>query len=274
MWKAFHHPDFSLPVVKRRIGLELLEMLEVLGDVAVHGAWAFLENRTYPNRKALVQAVGRLSKQGLVVKRRGLDTPVLQLTDQAGSQLENYFQPERFWNRKWNGIWYLLMYDIPEIDRAYRNTLRMFLKRQRMGCFQKSVWIASHDIRPQYADLDEAAALGAFACVFEAKTVLGMPPYKVVESAWDFERLYEIQQRYCNVFSANLEILDGMPTPALGMLMRLAAEEVDAYRSAFVLDPLLPAQLLPRDYQGKTVYDLHLRLTGRIRTKLGGVNPG
>jgi len=43
MWQAFHHPDISLPVVRRRIGLELVEMLDILGDVAIHGGWAFLQ---------------------------------------------------------------------------------------------------------------------------------------------------------------------------------------------------------------------------------------
>jgi len=177
MWKSFHHPDISLPVVRRRIGLELVEMLDVLGAVAVHGAWAFLHNRTYPNRKALDQAIGRLSRQGLIVKRQGLDTPVLELS--ADAVVEDYFQPEKWWGRKWNDIWYLLVYDIPETDRSYRNTLRGFLKKHRMGCFQKSVWISPYDIRSQYSDLDEAAALGAFACLFESRTVLGMSSERV-----------------------------------------------------------------------------------------------
>lgn len=273
MWKAFHHPDVSLPVVKRRIGLELLELLEVLGDVAVHGAWAFLHNRTYPNPKALEQAIGRLSKQGLVVKRQGLKTPFLRLADDADKVLENYFQPEKFWNRKWDGIWYLLMYDIPESDKAYRNTLRQFLRRQRMGCFQKSVWVAAHDIRPQYADLDEAAALGAFACLFEARTVLGMPSEKVVRESWDFDRIYDIQSRFCDIYSANLQLLQGVVALGMDDLMRLAAEEIDAFRSAFVLDPLLPGQLLPTDYKGRDVIALHRQIADGIRGKLMAVNP-
>ncbi|WP_136064023.1 PaaX family transcriptional regulator C-terminal domain-containing protein [Pontiella sulfatireligans] len=273
MWEPFHHADISLPVVRRRIGLELLEMLDVLGDVAIHGAWAFLHNRTYPNRKALDQAIGRLSKQGLVVKRRGLDTPWLELTAGAEESMEAYFHPDKWWNTKWNGIWYLLVYDVPEADRPYRNVLRKFLRRQRMGCFQKSVWITPHDIRPQYADLEEAAAVEVFACLFEARTVLGMPAEKVVWESWDFDQLYDIQKRFCDVYAGNLEILDGLVSPSLDTLMRLAAEEVDAFRSAFVLDPLLPSQLLPCDYKGKEAFALHQKLTNQIRSKLMEVNP-
>lgn len=272
MWKAFHHPDISLPVVRRRISLELVEMLEAFGEMATRGALAFIySNRTRPNSRSLDQAVDRLTKQGLVVQRRGLDTPLLQRSE--GAAVEDYFHPEKWWDKKWNGIWYQLVYDVPEADRSYRNTLRDFLKQQRMGCFQKSVWITPNDIRPQYADLDEAAALGAFACLFEARTVLGMSAEQVVWESWDMDRLYDIQKRFCDVYSENLELLESYAVPPLDDLMRLAAEELDAYRSAFVLDPLLPNALLPRSYQGKKAFALHRGIVSKIKAKLPDANP-
>jgi phenylacetic acid degradation operon negative regulatory protein len=267
MWKAFHHPDISLPVVRRRVGLELLEMLDILGDTAAHGAYAFLQNRSYPNRATYYNAVSRLSKLGLIVKEQGTDTPVLKISEEGSGLLETYFRPNRWWSRKWDGIWYLLLYDVPEVDRSYRNVLRQFLKQQRMGCFQKSVWIAAHDIRPQYADLAEAAALDAFACLFEARTVLGMPAEKVVWESWDFDGLRQTQKRFCEIYGDNLDILQGAISLDLDSLMKLAAEEIDAYRSAFVLDPLLPDPLLPMDYLGKQVYSLHLDVVKMIRSK-------
>lgn len=273
MWKAFHSPDISFPVVRRRIGLDLLEMLDILGDVAAHGGWAFLRNRSCENPSAYKGAVDRLARQGLIIKQRGLDTPMLRISDDGAGLLDPYFHPDRWWRRKWNGIWYLLVFDIPEADRSYRNVLRQFLKKQRMGCFQKSVWIGSHDIRPQYADLETAAAINSFACLFEARTVLGMPTEKVVRASWDFESLYVVQNRFCEVYSDNLKVLQEQDSPGLETLMQLAAEEIDAFRSAFVLDPLLPDQLLPSDYKGKEAHALHLQITKQIRLKLSGINP-
>ena len=273
MWKAFHHPDISLPVVRRRIGLELLEMLELFGEVAAHGVWAFLNNRSYPNHTACIRATDRLSKQGLLVELQGLDTPVLRISDEGSHSLEDYFRPEKQWGKRWSGIWYLLVYDVPEADRPYRNTLRQFLKKQRMGCFQKSVWITPRDIRPQYEDLELAASLGAFACLFEARTVLGMPAEKVVRESWDFDRLYDLQKRFCDVYAENLELLQSPLAPDLDTLMRLAAEEIDAYRIAFALDPLLPNALLPADYKGKEAYGLHVKIIHAIQSKLQTCNP-
>ena len=273
MWKAFHHPDISVPVVRRRIGLELLELLELFGDVSAHGGWAFLHNRTDPNLRGYRRAVVRLSKQGLIVKEQGLNTPRLKISKEGSESIATYLRPDKWWTRKWNGIWYLLLYDVPEVDRSYRNVLRQFLQTQRMGCFQKSVWITPHDIRPQYSDLEMGAAIGTFAALFEARTVLGMPANKVVRESWDLERLHAIQKIFCDTYGENLDILSGSALLVPEQLMRLAVEEMDAYRSAFVLDPLLPTQLLPDDYLGREVFDLHLKLIAEIRRKLMEANP-
>ncbi|HKL23037.1 MAG TPA: hypothetical protein VJ904_14620, partial [Tichowtungia sp.] len=132
MWKAFHHPDISLPVVRRRVGTELLELLEIFGEVTVHGGWAFLHNRTCPDTRSYQRAIRRLSKQGLIVSGRGLDTPRLQISGNGSQQLVAYLHPDRWWRKKWNGIWYMLLYDVPETARSYRNVLRQFLQTQRM----------------------------------------------------------------------------------------------------------------------------------------------
>jgi phenylacetic acid degradation operon negative regulatory protein len=265
MWKPFHHPDISLPVVRRRAGVELLELLDAVGDVIARGAWALMQNRTQPSRTAYNQAVYRLSKQGLIVKEQGVNTPLLKLSPDAEGMMDPYLKPDRWWNRKWNGIWYLLMYDVPEVDRSYRNVLRNFLRNQRMGCFQKSVWVTPHDIRAQYSDLEKAAAVEVFACLFEARTVLGMPSEKVVLQSWDFGHLYEIQKQYYDTYAENLDILQSNRSISIELLARLAVEELTAFRSAFCLDPLLPGRLLPHEYLGRQVYDLHLRITDQLR---------
>lgn len=266
MWKAFHHPDISIPVIRRRVGLELLEMLDILGDAAAHGAWAFMRNHRDSDRAAYRKALQRLANQGLVVKHMGLDTPQLHISEAGSNSLSSYFQPEKHWNKTWSGIWYLLVYDVPEVDRTYRNVLRKFLKSQRMGCFQKSIWISAWDIRPQYADLARGAALDAFACLFEARTVLGMRAEQVVNEAWDFEQLYVLQKHFCDVYSDNLELLRSKPEEInVDKLVRLAAEELDAYRAAFARDPLLPSKLLPYSYKGKEAYTLHTEIIKDIR---------
>lgn len=271
-WVEFHHPDISLPVVRRKIALEVVEMLELAALFMTRGGWAVLNRSCYPNTKAYRNAVYRLKKAGLVVHREGggLETPRLQITPKAQGCLPDYFNPEPHWGKKWNRIWYLLVYDVPEKDRGYRNTLRRFLKQARLGCLQQSVWVTPRDIRPEFDDLVKGAAVDAFAFLFESRTVLGLPGREVVNRAWDMDRLHEIQLRYCETIEQNLERLaDGCSEADLGTLMRMGLQ---AYHAAFAEDPLLPNALLPRGYQGKRAYELHCRLMAGIGDKLVASN--
>ncbi len=211
----------------------------------------------YPNQAAYLNATSRLRKKGLIVKRsEGAKPPQLFLSEEGRSELPDYFSPEKLWGRKWNGIWYMMVYDVPEVDRKYRNVLRQFLKRMRMGCLQQSVWVTPLDIRPAFDDLATAANVNAFAYLFEARTVLGLPSCQVVEDAWDFDRLNILQEHYCLVMEKNIASLKNQDCDAEDLvgLMRISME---AYHAAFVEDPLLPMSLLPRNYLGKQVLSLH-----------------
>ena len=259
-WAEFHHPDISIPVVRRRIALEMVEMLELAALFMSRGGWAVLNRACYPDKKAYNNATYRLRKAGLVVHRKegSPDTPRLELTPLAKGRLPAYFNPEAQWGRRWNRIWYMLIYDVPEVDRAYRDVLRRFLKQERLGCLQQSVWVTPVDIRPQFDDLVKAAVVDSFAFLFESRTVLGLPSWRVAEQAWNLDQLYAVQRRYCDTVEENLIRLQaGCNSEELGRLMRMSLQ---AFHSAFVGDPLLPQALLPRDYQGKRAWELHCRL--------------
>jgi phenylacetic acid degradation operon negative regulatory protein len=262
-WTDFHHPDISFPVLRRRLGMELMELLQVSGLFMARGGWAVMNRSCYPNRKLYREATYRLRDKGLLIRTEGVETPILTLTDEGADLLPDYFNPERFWERKWNGIWYLLVYDVPESDRKYRDILRQFLKRMHLGCLQQSVWVTPVDIRPDYDDLVKGAAVDAFAYLFEARTVLGLPNRRVVDDAWNFDQLYDRQKHYCDVMSENLLKLQAGPVEFddLATLMRVS---LSGFHSAFADDPLLPRSLWPVDYQGEYAFGLHRRLFEQI----------
>ncbi len=158
----------------------------------------------------------------------------------------------------------MLIFDVPEKDRPYRDTLRRFLKQLRMGCLQKSVWITPQDIRPEYADLEETAAIDAVAYLLESRTVLRLDRQEMVQNAWNFKRLHKLQARYLDVFEENVTRLE-RPGYCEQDLMSLLYQEAEAYIHAMASDPLLPSTLLPNDYLGKKVWKLRNRLRSRIR---------
>jgi len=266
-WKPFHHPDWSLPVIRRRASEEWLDVLAGISEILATRGRCINWNKTYPSEKAYQSAMSRLQKKGLVVRINPKETlPHLILTDNAKARCPAYQHPEKLWNTQWSKIWYTLVFDVPESERHYRDSLRRLLKRMRMGCLQRSVWITPRDIRPEYADLEKGAAVGTVAYLLESRTVLHLDQQEMVLNAWDFGHLHELQSRYLKVFTENLTVLD-RPTHTEESLMGLLYQESEAYAQAMQLDPLLPKTLHPENYLGEKVW----RLRNRLRTRIAHI---
>ncbi len=262
-WKPFHHPDLSLPVVRRRASEEWLDILGGIGEILMTRGRSISWSKTFPTSTAYRSAMSRLQKKGLIIRTDGRDDlPRLILTEAGKSSRPDYHCPDKFWNKRWNGIWYMLIFDVPEKERHYRDTLRKFLKQLRMGCLQKSVWITPQDIRPEYDDLEKAASIHAVAYLLESRTVLHEDQEEMVCNAWNFQKLNELHQRYIDVFTENLHSI--AQAPSSGELMKLLYQESEAYIQAMIGDPLLPGKLHPHNYLGTQVWELHNRLRTAI----------
>ena len=267
-WIDFHHPDISWPVVRRHAKIEFMEILELSALFMSRGGWAVINRSCYPSDAAYRSAKSRLFKQGLIAKRSvNAASPELRLTETGKSFVPAYFHPEKCWNRTWNKIWYLLVYDVPETDRAYRDVLRRFLKTKRLGQLQQSVWITPEDIRPDFDDLCEAANINSFAFLFESRTVLGLSSRSVIETAWPMELLRDRQVHFCKVAAENLaQLQSGAHAP--DDLSRLSRLTLSAYHSVMAGDPLLPSALLPRRYAGRQAYAAFLALQEEVGRQL------
>ncbi len=49
--------------------------------------------------------------------------------------------PVTAWERPWDGLWRMVLFDLPEARSASRTRLRRFLKQRGFGYLQNSVWI-------------------------------------------------------------------------------------------------------------------------------------
>ncbi|MBU0678972.1 MAG: hypothetical protein KJ626_12750, partial [Verrucomicrobia bacterium] len=263
-------PDISFPVLRRRAADMFLDMLQAYGDLALRKGHSSLAWGTcFPSETACRSAQSRLNKAGVVAYREtGSNRPVLMVTDRYTPK--DIFHPERFWKKKWHGTWSILMYDIPEEDRVFRNSLRRFLRRLRMGCLQKSVWVSPWDIRPSYDDLVQTVGIEFVAHLFEARSVLYRDPGEIVRAAWDFVSLSETQQEYVRyVKSTENAVSSGIVADE--ELEEYARNEMEAFATAMTDDPLLPKELHPHGYIGPDVHKAHLAFVETMRIRLKGI---
>ncbi len=236
--------------------------------MVLSGGASEIYGHCYPSRRAYHASVARLKNKGFVThSKTDGSLPSITLTAEGEAQLPAYCNPERHWSKRWNKWWYVLMFDVPEAERKYRDTLRSFLKKNRFGCLQKSVWVSPRDVRADYDDLDRAASVDSVAFLFEARTVLGHGNQSVVREAWDFNKIDRIHELYLQYAQENLSLLESTSVPE-HKLMQLLRMDNQAYAQAMSLDPLLPHELLPRSYQGKHVAELHRKLIQTVAEHL------
>lgn len=253
-WLAGRRAGTPFAVFRRRVTAELLDLACVGAEFLLSGGRSFLRPRFVTGNTLLDLAARRLAKSGLIVYHRSRGKPpLLTVTGQGRSQASELLWPERFWNRRWDGRWHLLSYDVPEKERGYRCALERFFRRQRMGCLQKSVWVSARDIRPLFDDLDLAAAIRDYAVLFEASPVLGQSPRQIAAQAWDFEGLARHHQAYLDEAARQPAHIARTLQPAAALAA--ARRELFDYLAAMESDPLLPAELLPDNYAGRRVVE-------------------
>jgi len=263
----FHHPQFCPRVLARRVTEELLDLLFLLGRAAAARGRYFPMYRGF-KPSAYYMAAHRLRRQGLVasVTRPG-EIPQLRLEPKGLEHVSAALHPDRFWRQPWSGHWYVLVYDVPESQCRYRQTLRRHLKRLRMGNLQGSVWLAARDIRPDFDDLARVADLKQYAFLFEAHTVLGQTGKDLAGAAWDFLRLQQAQAWFLEtLLAARRKLAGGQWTTA--ELLALLREQQSAYLTIMEDDPLLPLELWADGYKGVQVFQAHSDFVNAVVARL------
>jgi phenylacetic acid degradation operon negative regulatory protein len=180
------------------------------------------------------------------------DDRLVRLTDAGRDSFWGTLDPEALWGRRWDGVWRMAMFDVPQARNALRVRMRRKLRDLRFGWLQNSVWVSPDPI----ADLLRALAaeeISVESLLFmEGRPAGGETDAELVAGAWDFEQLARLHATYLKF----LETRPASPrvTKGGGWPVWLAAEE-RAWRAIVRHDPFLPAALLPRGYAGRTVWE-------------------
>ncbi len=201
--------------------------------------------------------VTRLRKEGWLASHRDGRETTYALTDTAWQLLDE--GRERIFARAagpWDGQWHMIIYSVPETERALRDQLRKKLAWLGFGPLSASVWLSPHDrtaqVKNAFADLT-AVRIDAFHARSEGRTA----DLDMATRAWDLSELdadYRgLLERYRPLLSRYRRgELHGQE--ALVERMRLTHD----YRRFPFRDPDLPPELLPSDWSGRAAHEVFL----------------
>lgn len=208
--------------------------------------------------------VARLRKEGWLETRRDGRETVYTLTDAAWRLLDEGHT--RIFARAtgpWDGQWHMIIFSVPETDRALREQLRKRLTWLGFGPLASGVWFCPHDrvedVRAGFAD-QPAVRIDAFSARSEGLAA----DRDMAGRAWDLaalDREYtELLQRYQpRLARYRAGELDGQQ--ALVERVRL----IHDYRLFPFRDPDLPPELLPEGWSGRAAHEVFLQAHGLLR---------
>lgn len=144
--------------------------------------------------------------------------------------------PKSCWERHWDQKWRILAYDMPSRPQSRRLKLWRWLKQNRLGLLQRSLWISAKPLE-EIRTLFHHAANSHTLILWEASTPTGLHPHTIVEQAW---QLREVDSDY--QAAMHLTRLDPNPENIHKATL--------VWQKAVQNDPLLPRVLYPKSFRG------------------------
>jgi len=190
------------------------------------------------NPHNLDRLIYRLKNRGYLEKKKDY----LKITDLGRKRLERTI-PIYEKKRPWDGIIYLITYDIPKEKKRDRDSLRDCLKRLGAGLLQKSVWLTPYNPKSLIIDFIKEKGLFSLILVSELKEgsyIGGENIQDALSRVYQLEKLNEEYKNFINRVNS-------------GKLMGI--QLMIAYLSILKKDPQLPFRLLPDCWLGEEAYD-------------------
>jgi phenylacetic acid degradation operon negative regulatory protein len=233
------------------------------GQVKLRGLVALLDCFGVPEPTVRV-AAARLRKEGWFSAERDGRETVYSLTDTAVRMLDE--GRDRIFQRTagpWDGQWHMVIYQVPETERALREQLRRRLAWLGFGPLSASVWVSPHD-RAGQVGAEFAGHPPVRLDTFRSRSEGNSADRDIAARAWDLDALnrdyLDLLERYSpRLAGYRAGAVDGRA--ALVERMGLIYD----YRHFPFRDPDLPPELLPAGWAGRKAHEVFLEAHGLLR---------
>lgn len=163
----------------------------------------------------------------------------------------------------WKGRWTMVIYQVPESERAVREQLRKRLAWHGFGQLSPSTWLSPHD---HFAEAGELAAEYPSAKIDVLWCGSGSPQHDqdLATRCWDLAQLGVDYQEFINNFTPLDDSAHGADKDGRTALLE-RMQIIGAFRRFPFRDPQLPQELQPDSWPSGAAY----RLFDSIHQQLG-----
>ncbi|MFI5496710.1 PaaX family transcriptional regulator C-terminal domain-containing protein [Actinoplanes sp. NPDC051859] len=220
-----------------------------------------LMDRLKVDAPSVRSAISRLKRRGLLEARKVHGSAGYSLSEQARGILDEGDQ--RIFGRERAELadgWLLAVFSVPESQRQQRHVLRSRLSWLGFGTVASGVWIAPRHLRQETREVLERYELSGFVDLFDADYLAFGDVAELVGRWWDLDSLQRLYGEFVETFAPVANNWAGDDAQAFDDYVRA----LTAWRRLPFLDPGLPPELLPRDWNGVRAATLFHGLRERL----------
>ncbi len=235
---------------KRLLDLLLMSGMDALSFMA-HPKGLIYDSVGWESHRSARRNLVSLQENGLVSVSHDRRTGkwVVALTQLGRSFASGKFNPEESWASEWNGRWTAVSFDLPQSAYRERSQLGRWLRENRFGCLQGSLWITHRGYR-EWADEIRSRRIDPSAALFYE--IVSVGPTKNRDYAarsWSFKKIDNCYADYLNFVN------EGPSLKSNDHYSKWLEMEKALWNKAFEQDPFLPDSLLPNGYLGKRAWN-------------------
>jgi phenylacetic acid degradation operon negative regulatory protein len=218
--------------------------------------------------QAVRSAVSRMTRNGVLrsVPRDGVSgyavsEDAMPMMDRGDRRIYMTREPARL-----DDGWVLVIVSVPEAQRDRRYQLRKRLTWLGFGNLANGVWIAPRQTIDELIAVLEQHDLVEYARVFDAAYHGFGDVHELVESAWDLEWLRSLYADFLRAAEPVVDRWQGADRDDRTAFVDYTVV-LHEWRRLPYLDPGLPSELLPRDWEGRAAADAFFELRERLEAR-------
>jgi phenylacetic acid degradation operon negative regulatory protein len=156
--------------------------------------------------------------------------------------------------------WALVVFSVPESRRDLRHLIRSRLAWLGFGAVAPGVFIAPHRLLAEARELVEKLGLGEYARLFEVKSQGIAASRRLVRDCWDIDGLRSMYRAFIDKWQPAVDRWAAAPLPDARCAFIDYISAIADWRRLPYLDPGLPPEVLPKNWDGARGTSIYFRL--------------
>lgn len=250
--------------LKKKIVFLLAYLLDYYDYFSIRGFYRRFYLGDYP-KESFYQMVSRLVKSGEITKEKKDKKIYLRLTSKGEKIFKQFLSLKKLSQKKWDGYWRLVIFDIEEKERKLRDELRKKLKEIGFFMWQKSIYISPHPLFKNMNEYLKTRNLFPKVVCLETKAI-GINNYQ--EFARKIFRLDLLKDQYQKIdYELSLREKDLREQRLIKKNKEKVVKKIRElylkFQELVLKDPFLPEELLIDQWPRESLRKRFLNLIGK-----------